>query len=135
LADKAKKEREPRHAGLLPVHVRGCDVHGEEIKQLTCTLNISRCGVRLIGLARCLKVGSAVQLQYHQEVERFVVIWTHQESDGRQWEAGLRCQGANATLWNTELNIGLDPEDFRRLLREALASSACLNRISLTEST
>ena len=119
-----KQERRatgPRRTTLLPVSIHGCDVRGQKLEQVACTLNISHDGVRLIGLERRLKIGSSVALSYHQEQGCFRVVWTRQDSVGRLWEAGLRCLEPEGGFWIVELGSGLDPEDSRQLLKQVFA--------------
>jgi hypothetical protein len=103
------------------VRIRGCDTKGRPVSQVACTLNVSRRGARLVGLERRLKVGSIVQLRYHQEEGTFVVVWTRREPNTRQWQTGLRCLESADKFWTVELGCGLEPEDCRQLLKQVLA--------------
>jgi len=121
MAERIHQERQLRRAGILPVHIRGCDAYGKDISQVACTLNISKHGVRLVGLMRRLKVRSTVWLRYHQEERRFQVVWARKENGRREWQAGLRCLEPECRLWSVELACGLDPENGWKLLKDTLA--------------
>jgi hypothetical protein len=93
MAERIHQERQLRRAGILPVHIRGCDAYGKDISQVACTLNISKHGVRLVGLMRRLKVRSTVWLRYHQEEGRFQVVWARKEN-GLRPRSGERLEAA-----------------------------------------
>lgn len=120
MAGRVWQERDGRRTGLLPVRIRGRDTKGNEVRQVACTLNVSRGGARLVGLERRLKIGSVVWLRYHQEEGRFEVVWTRREAKTHQWQAGLRCLESANRFWAAELGCGLDPEGCRQLLKQVL---------------
>jgi hypothetical protein len=117
---RIRQEREERRTSLLPVRIRGCDTKGNVVSQVACTLNVSRGGTRLVGLQRRLKVGSMVWLRYHQEEGRFKVVWARRDGKPGQWQAGLCCMEAADRFWAAELGCGLEPENCRQLLKQAL---------------
>jgi len=71
-----------------------------------------------VGLSHRLKVGSVVGLRYHQEEGRYRVVRVRRDGETRHWQVGVRL--ADQTLWGVELGCGLEPEDCRQMLKQAL---------------
>lgn len=127
--NRVRKPREARRTGLVPIRIYGCDVKGEKISEVACTLNISPGGTRLVGLSRRLKIGDIVWLQHRQEKGRFQIVWTRKSRRRGQWEAGLRCLEPESRFWLMELCPGIEPESFRQLLKTALGELASADRL------
>src|SRR5277367_4832995 len=103
------KRRIDRSKAVLPVRISGHDGAGTAYSELVHTLDVSRSGVRLGGVRRCLEVGSQVVLQYRQHKTEFRVVWTKPVGSGAEQQVGLEA-GGQKDLWGLDTNATNRPQ-------------------------
>jgi PilZ domain len=98
-----KRRREERVAISLPIRLWGMDANGKPFTQTATTLDITRTGARIGGLARLLKQGDVVGMQHGAEKARFRVAWVGRAGGSEQGQAGLHCIQPGKSIWEESL--------------------------------
>jgi len=98
-----RRRHEERLAISLPVRVWGMDANGKAFSQTATTLDITRIGVRLGGLACALKHSEIVGMQHGTQKARFRVVWAGRPGGPEQGQAGLYCIESGKQIWGESL--------------------------------
>lgn len=97
------KRKEARVQRPLQVRVMGMDVNGRPILATARTLNISRHGVVVAGLASRVNPGEVISLQYKGRKVRYRVIWAGDPLSGTGGQLGLQTVNLEDDLWQEDL--------------------------------
>jgi hypothetical protein len=97
------RRREDRVAISLPVRVWGMDANHRPFTQTATTLDLTRTGVRLGGLAALLASGEVVGVQHGGEKARFRVVWVGRKGSSQHGQAGLTCVEPGKYIWGAPL--------------------------------
>ena len=93
------KRRANRLRVALPVSVSGFDKNGNPFVKSAKTVDISRRGIRLIGIHCVRGPGEIVRVQYKDQRGRYRVIWMEQETG----TLGLECVDGASLLFDDQL--------------------------------
>ncbi|NIV35492.1 MAG: hypothetical protein GWN58_40390 [Anaerolineae bacterium] len=94
---------EPRLARELPVRVRGKDRYGNPFVQEVQTLDVSRRGARLDGVACLERPGQIIEVQRAREKARFRVAWVGQLGTSQADQIGIFCLEPGKCIWGIHL--------------------------------
>jgi len=95
--DRRVKRRVAAH---LPVRVWGMDAKAQPFTQMAMVRNVSRTGALLEGLARMLKPGEFIHVQFGEDQAQFRVVWAGKMGTPREGEVGLEGVASEAPIWN-----------------------------------
>lgn len=107
------KRHELRLPATLNVRILGIDANGKAFHQPATTLDISKSGARVGGLAVKLNPGDIVGLQSGGAKSRFKVAWVKGNRDG-SFELGLHCIEPGGCPWRDRLQPQVMKEGERR---------------------
>lgn len=94
---------ESRAQRSLEVRLLGMDVNGRPILATAQTVNVSRHGVVLAGLASRVSPGEVVSLQYKGRKVRYRVIWEGEAGTEKAGQLGLEQVNLQDNLWQQDL--------------------------------
>lgn len=97
------KRVESRAQCSLEVRVLGMDVNSRPILATARTVNISRHGVVLEGLASRVSPGEVVSLQYKGRKVRYRVIWSGEAGTEKAGQLGLEQVNNHDDLWQQDM--------------------------------
>jgi PilZ domain len=103
-----RKRTEPRVQRALSVRVLGMDSNGRAILETARTVNVSRSGVMVEGLASALTPGDVVSLKYEDRKARFRVVWAAKPGTPQQGQIGLEQVQPGDDLWQLG-RVGQEP--------------------------
>lgn len=95
--------RESRAQCSLEVRVLGMDVTGHPLLATAHTVDISRHGVVLEGLASRVSLGEVISLQYKGRKARYRVIWEGEAGTEKAGQLGLEQVNLRDDLWQQDL--------------------------------
>ncbi len=104
---KNNRRRHDRKQGVLPVRVRGTDVHGAIFDELAYTLDLTAGGARVGGIRREIKTLEKLSVVYRQRRTDFTVIWTRQLDGKNEFQVGLAACSREPELWGLTAKPGL----------------------------
>jgi len=97
------KRREPRVEKAVPVRIFGTDSNGQVFSEKLNTLNVSRHGAELGGVAAQLKAGEIIGLTYGAHKVHFRVMWVGAPNTPKQGRIGLLNLSPEKPLWDFAL--------------------------------
>jgi len=105
------KRREPRQQVRLPVRIFGTDANGRAFSENVFTADVSRQGVRIVGVRSQIKIGEVIGMSHGSNKGRFAVRWTGTTGGGQAGEIGLLNATPDKSMWNLLLE-GPRPDTF-----------------------
>jgi PilZ domain-containing protein len=94
--------RETRFAVQFEVRVWGSS-EGKAFSQVAQTIEVSKSGARLAGIACVLKPGDVVGVQHGAEKSRFRVVWNGTPGTDEAGQLGIECLDIDRCLWPERL--------------------------------
>jgi len=83
----------------LPVTIMGTDKHGEPFAQDAVASSLSASGALLSGIAREMRSGDLVWVQYGQRKARFRIVWVRDSQSHQQTQAAVHMFGTEECPW------------------------------------
>ncbi len=94
---------EPRMPFTTSVRVFGLDSAGRAVNAPADTVDISRRGVRVGGVAGWQQPGETIGLRHGQEKARYQIVWVGRAQTPLQGQLGLMCLEIGKVIWSAEL--------------------------------
>jgi hypothetical protein len=94
------KRREPRQQVRLPVRIFGTDANGRAFTENVFTADVSREGVRIVGVRAQIKTGEVIGMSHGANKGRFAVRWVGSAGSERAGEIGLLNATPDKSMWN-----------------------------------
>ncbi len=79
----------------------GLDSAGRPVNAPATTIDVSRRGARVAGLAAWNKPGEIIGVRHGQEKARYQVVWVGQPETPQQGQIGLMCVEIGKVIWST----------------------------------
>lgn len=105
------RRRQKRVTAIIPVRMWGVDQNSTRFNEHICTFDISKGGVRLMGVRASLAVGDTVTVQHRNRQARYRVSWIDSNASAGQMQVGLDCLEPEKDIWQTPLP-GDEPDRF-----------------------
>jgi hypothetical protein len=107
------KRREPRKDIKVPVRIFGTDSSGQIFSEKVFTINVSRCGVELIGVQARLNADEIIGLTYGTTKVHFRIKWAGEPNTAKAGHLGLLNLTPEKTLWDFPLPEPSDDGSWR----------------------
>ena len=105
---KRRKRREKRIRVELPVHLRRSATGN--LYQPVHTVDISRSGAHLAGLAEQMEPGEVLEIRYGNREAPFQVIWAGSPGTAGHGQVGVECLTPEANVWELDPSRQMDEE-------------------------
>jgi hypothetical protein len=97
------RRKRPRVAASLSVRLWGIDAHSLPFMELARVTNISGSGAVIQGMARTVRSGAVLEMQYGQEKTQVRVIWVGRAGTPCAGEVGVQQLPSEPCIWDVDL--------------------------------
>jgi hypothetical protein len=98
------RRRKSRVSVPLSVRVWGVDAHSVPFTHLGRLRNVSEGGAVLTGIARTVRAGEVLDVQYGEEKTQMRVIWVGKPNSPNSGEIGVQQLPTEAPIWGLDLH-------------------------------